>query len=196
MTDDGFKHLATALKKDSKLVELGLVAQDIDANRAQMLAIVVARNPNLRVLRLERNNMDDNATAILSTGLTRSNVQMVVLDDNQISDAGAKSLADVIIRGRLESLSLANNRIKAIGASAIATALKSSRSRVVEISLAGNNIPRAGGEELKAALEQQETIVKFDMRQNWFSPATMSKIKKIMKERRTNKKDTSDKIKR
>lgn len=195
-SDDGFKQLTEALKKDTELEELGLVAQDIDADRARWLSFVVAKSPNLRVLRLERNDLDDNATSILCTGLARSHIQTLVLDDNKISDSGAKALAAVIARGNLQSLSLTNNKIKAIGASALATALKSPRSRVTELSLAGNNIPRAGGEELKLALEEVETIVKFDMRQNWFSPATMGQIKKIMKDRRTNKKDTSDKIKR
>lgn len=174
---------------------MGLTAQQIDPERARVLAAVLASHPSLNVLRLDRNQLDDNTTAIIAASLRRSNVRKLILDDNQISDAGAKALAAVITNGLLTSISLANNNIKVVGAAALATALKSPFSQVTEVSLANNKIPRGGGGELQSALEQVKTIKKFDMRGNWFSVPTLRKIKQIMKLRRNNKKDKSDKIK-
>ena len=174
---------------------MGLTAQQIDPERARVLAAVLASHPNLHVLRLDRNQLDDNTTAIIAASLRRSNVRKLILDDNQISDGGAKALALLIKKGILTSISLANNNIKVLGAAALATALKSPFSQVTEVSLANNKIPRGGGDELQSAVEQVESIKKFDMRGNWFSVPTPRKIKQIMKLRRNNKKDTSDKIK-
>ena len=196
MSAEGFSLLAQAIKKSAGLEEVGLIAQQIDAKRAHLVADVISSNPNLRVVRLDRNLLDDNATAILAHSLVKSNVETLILDDNKISDSGAKALAVVIANGRLKSISLANNKIKVLGASAIATALKHDHSHVTEVSLSGNGIPRAGGEELKEALELVKRLVKFDMRGNWFSAPTLKKIKQIMKLRRKNKKDVSDLIKR
>jgi len=106
-------------KRNHAAPKLKLHVPSLDLSNCDLilkdLSFLAKNHPNLRVLNLDNNNLDDDAAKVLGTGNLK-NLTSLDLRCNRIGHEGAKAIAESQTLKNLISLSLSSNRIGEDGA--------------------------------------------------------------------------------
>ncbi len=156
--DGELVEIASALKKQPQLVELNLGYNNIGRDGCVSLGCVLEGLgcPNLSILKLDGNNIDDEGLSALVEGLKKNchNLTSLSLRGNElITESGLRSLSTLFQSDhcRLERLDLCGLNIDDDGAAGLATGLASSM-RLKRLYLSDNRIGDRGLQELSGAL--------------------------------------------
>lgn len=197
ITAEGFGYLSAAIKGNRTLKILNLSNNHYPkiAKGIEMIAVSVAINKTLTVLKLAGNKMKDagvkNLTNALMfhsvlTGLDLSDneitsngashlliflkcnpsLRKLVLSNNKLEDAGAKSIAEALCHNQtLLGLELSNNQIGIIGAEYLAKALKTNSS-LEAFGLSGNQINTDGAIYFADLIRVNQTLITLGLSSN------------------------------
>ena len=145
ITDEGVKHLSTALKHTNcKLDSLNLEYNNITDEGVKHLSTALTHtNCKLNILNLRRNNITDDGVEHLSTALTHANCKLNKLNlaCNNITDEGVKHLSTALTHAncKVNKLNLVYNNITDEGVKHLSTALTHANCKLNISSFAYNN---------------------------------------------------------
>ncbi|CAK9072698.1 unnamed protein product [Durusdinium trenchii] len=192
--DEGIRAFAQkALGADCSLQHLDLGMNGIHQEGAQALASSLKFNRSLTYLDLSFNCLGPQGALALRSALEQSHLQVLRLEDNNLSDEAALSLLQLPLRdlelgfnqvtaeGAVQMakrlwtakgpsrLGLAGNRLRDAGAAAFAAAIQKNCC-LEELALPSNEIATAGGAALAAAMQCNWRLRELDLRENPISP--------------------------
>ena len=150
ITDEGVKHLATALTHTNcKLNSLNLMANNITDEGVKHLATALTHtNCTLNSFNLWDNNITDEGVEHLATALTHTNCTLnsLNLSCNNITDEGVKHLSTALTHTNctLNSLNLGTNNITDKAVKHLSTALTHTNCTLNSLNLWSNNITDKG----------------------------------------------------
>ncbi|XP_036280106.1 NACHT, LRR and PYD domains-containing protein 4 [Pipistrellus kuhlii] len=128
LKDEDLNLLCEALKQPScSLTSLGLSNCSITANGCRDLASILSGNPNLRILQIRCNNIEDDGARLLCEALLHSNchLERLGLGACQLTSACCEDLASVLTSSRsLKELHLAGNPLDRRGVQLLCAALR------------------------------------------------------------------------
>ncbi|KAK1734350.1 leucine-rich repeat protein [Skeletonema marinoi] len=172
--DEGLMEIAVALRTKPQIEELGLLGnQNIGRNGCVALgsALEGMRNPDLAMLNLDYNGIDDEGLHALVAGLINCrNLTSLYLSGNEfITEAGLRSLRTLFQSEhcRLEHLDLNLASIDNDGAVALATGLVSLPT-LKKLELSGTSIGDQGLQALVGSLVNCNVLEELNLSQNLF----------------------------
>ena len=146
-----------ALKENSNLQLLDLYGNKVTGEAAEDLASVIKNNSNLEQLGLANNDLKTSSILILQALKENSNLQRLDLNGNKVTGEAAEDLASVIKNNsNLEQLGLANNDLKTSSV-LVLQALKEI-SKLKDLNLNGNNITGEAAEDLASVIKNNSNL--------------------------------------
>ncbi|KAF9577748.1 hypothetical protein BGW38_006846, partial [Lunasporangiospora selenospora] len=164
-----FGVITRILKTNPTLTTLNFEFNNIEDDKAKILAEVLKTNSTLTTLNLAINNIRvDGASALAEALKTNSTLTTLSLRANIIGDDGVKALAEALkTNSTLTTLNLKRNYFEVDGVRALAEALKIN-STLVTLSVASNNIGDDGTKALVEALKTNSTLVNLHLSSSFF----------------------------
>ncbi|CAJ1442465.1 unnamed protein product [Effrenium voratum] len=147
------------------LRELNLRDNLLGPKAAEIVAQLVLAGPELKVVNLAENFLQEEGAALLAKALQDAGPRALHLDlrGNELRLSGAKSLASVL--GSFEALELASNRLGDFGAKALAQKL-ADNSSLTSIGLAENRIGDEGAKALAESLGASRALKSLELDYN------------------------------
>jgi Ran GTPase-activating protein (RanGAP) involved in mRNA processing and transport len=141
LTDEDMGIVISQAINNRQCINLKLVANQITASGASILADALFNNKTLKRLSLWNNQVRDKGVQSLSNALSMNECSLIKLDlsQNDITDEGAKYLAQMLKTNRiLTHLSLSNNKISDNGVKFLTDALQNRNNTLEALSLTEN----------------------------------------------------------
>jgi Ran GTPase-activating protein (RanGAP) involved in mRNA processing and transport len=120
------EHLAIALSKTSKILELDLSFNDVGPQNFSLLQRIFKSNIYLELLNLANCGINGEETANLCEGLLlNQSLKYLYLRNNELRDEGSEAISKLILTNQsMIELDLYNCKINESGGNLIGTALK------------------------------------------------------------------------
>jgi Ran GTPase-activating protein (RanGAP) involved in mRNA processing and transport len=143
LNDEDMGIVITQAINNQQCINLKLVANQITASGASILADALFNNKTLKRLSLWNNQLGDRGVQSLSNALSVNECSLIRLDlsQNDITDEGAGYLAQMLKTNRiLTNLSLSNNKISDNRVKFLANALQNRNNTLETLSLTENKL--------------------------------------------------------
>lgn len=152
----------------NSIVSVKLNNNLIDDEGISALCEHLSSCPNLSILDLSNNKINDNGCKAISQLLASDsvNIPSVQLSNNNISDEGAEALAELLATDKkINSLNLCCNSVGDSGATALAKAL-TENTTLNSVNLSNNNIGATGALAIRDLLSSNKDINTFNISNN------------------------------
>jgi Ran GTPase-activating protein (RanGAP) involved in mRNA processing and transport len=185
LNDDEFIALTEDLKKNTTLLSLNLMGENIDDHKAIALAETLKENRTLTSLNLFCNHISDFGLESLAESLeTNNTLTSLNLGSNPIVH-GLRWIAKALtVNKSLSDLSLRSCRLNTEGIKLIATAL-SKNSTLKRLNLSTTQIDNEGLEALSRAVQENESLVSLDLSWNKIESPNLSPLSEALKVNKT-----------
>ncbi|KAL4105568.1 hypothetical protein PRIC1_003629 [Phytophthora ramorum] len=188
LDDDLLRMLMTGLVKNTSITSLDLSHNKLTNHGARLLSKLLGPESVITTLKLCDNQIHAEGGRYLSRGL-KYNTSLVELDLrlNRLTDDGGRMLLEGLVEHTsLTNLNLSSNMLSRESAEVLAEILGDSFTALRSVDLSSNALSESDGDVLLQGLQQNNTVVALDLRQNTQISADAECLVKIAQKIRQN----------
>ena len=189
ITAPGAIPIFQTLAKNSRLRQLILDKNFLEGKRLRILKEFMGSNSGLTLLSLNLCRLCEEGASYLARGLGfNRNLKTLLLSGNAMKDLGLAAISDAVSKSSLPlvHLDVSNNIITDESAIPFAHAMTSNR-YLEMVNMKGNQIGPEGGNALREAIGDHDSLVKFNLESNAVAVRDVEEIERHLRRNRDAK---------